>query len=69
MKDSTVPYRQAVIRIVYGMNEDGEQIIATAYEADGEDEAVPDFFTGLCMFEVAKLDFLRRHGVITSEPS
>lgn len=67
MKDSDVPFRQAEVRIIYGMDEDGGQVISTTYEADGVDDAVPDYFTGLTMFEVAKIDFLQRHGIIVSE--
>lgn len=67
MEDSEVPFIQAEIRIIYGMNEDGQQIITTTYEADGIDDTVPDYFTGLTMFEVAKIDFLQRHGIIQSE--
>lgn len=64
MKDTSVPFVQAEVRIIYGMDEDGQQIIATTYTADGVDDSVPDYFTGLTMFEVAKIDFLRRHKII-----
>lgn len=53
----------AEVRVVYGMNEDGEQVIATTYTADGVDDSVPDYFTGVLMFEIGKLDFLRRHQI------
>lgn len=57
---------QAEIRLVYGMDEDGQQVIATTYCADGVDDSVPDYFTGLMMFEVGKIDFLRSLGIIPS---
>lgn len=66
MKDTTVPFVQAEVRIVYGIDEDGQQVIATSYTADGVDDSVPDYFTGLTIFEVGKIDFLRRHGIIRS---
>lgn len=67
MKDTTVPFVQAEVRIVYGMDEDGQQVIATSYTADGVDDSVPDYFTGLTMFEVGKIDFVRRHRIIRSD--
>lgn len=67
MKESEVPFRQAEVRIIYGVNNAGEQVISTTYEADGVEDSVPDYFTGLTMFEVAKINFLQRHGIIVSE--
>lgn len=67
MKDSTVPFRQAECRIVYGIDAEGEQVISTTYETDGIEDSVPDYFTGLVMFEAAKINFLQRHGIIQSE--
>ncbi|MFN3005128.1 hypothetical protein [Mycolicibacterium wolinskyi] len=64
-----MPFVQAEVRIIYGMDDDGRQVIATTYTADGVDDSVPDYFTGLTMFEVAKIDFLRRHGIIGADPS
>lgn len=65
MKASDVPFQQAELRVVYGVDNDGAQVVSTTYEADGIDDAVPDFFTGLTMLEVAKLDFLQRHGIVS----
>ncbi len=67
MKPSEVPFIQAEVRIIYGVDADGQQVISTTYEADGVEDSVPDYFTGLTMFEVAKINFLQRHGIIVSE--
>lgn len=64
VKPSDVPFAQAEIRIIYGIDENGEQIVATTYTADGVDDAVPDFFAGITMLEIAKLDFLHRHKIL-----
>lgn len=66
MEPSSVPFQQAEIRIVYGIDEVGNQIVATTYVADGVDDSVPDFFAGVTMLEIAKLDFLSRHGLINN---
>lgn len=63
MKPTNVPYVQAEVRIVYGMDENGEQVISTSYTADGVDDSLPDYFTGLIMFEVGKINFLQRHNI------
>lgn len=63
MKPTEIAMVTAEIRLVYGMNENGEQVIATSYSADGVDESTPDYFTGILMFEIGKLDFLRRHNI------
>lgn len=64
MKPPSIPFVQGQVLISYGMDEQGAQVITTAYTADGVDDQCPDFFTGLTMLEVAKLDFLTRHGLI-----
>lgn len=64
MQDSKVPYKQAEIRIVYGIDENGEQVVAATYSADGVDDAAPDFFAGITMLKIAELDFLTRHGIL-----
>ena len=69
MKKTHVPFVQAEVRIIYGVDDDGRQVISTTYEADGIEDSIPDYFTGLTMFEVAKINFLQRHGIIVSEPS
>lgn len=63
MRETTVPFVQAEVRVLYGINNAGEQVVTTTYCTDGEDDSVPDYFTGLLMLEVAKVDFLRRHNV------
>lgn len=67
MKPTDVPFVQAEVRIIYGVDHDGSQVITTTYTADGVDDTVPDYFTGLTMFEVGKIDFLRRHRIIRSD--
>lgn len=67
MKPSRLPLIQAEVRIIYGVDEDGAQVISTTYEADGVEDSVPTYFDGLTMFEVAKIDFLQRHGIIVSD--
>jgi hypothetical protein len=67
VKPTHVPFVQAEVRIIYGVDEDGKQVISTTYSADGVDDLVPDYFTGLTMFEVGKINFLQRHGIIVSE--
>ena len=64
MRESNIPFVQAEVRIIYGMDEHGQQVITTTYTADGVDDAAPDYFTGLTMFEVGKIDFLRRCQII-----
>lgn len=64
MKPTTVPFAQAEIRIVYGIDENGQQVVATTYTADGVEDSVPDFFAGVTMIEIAKIDFLHRHGIL-----
>lgn len=64
MKETYVPFVQAECRIIYGIDEKGEQVISTTYTADGVDDSVPDYFTGLIMLEVAKINFLQRHGLM-----
>ena len=64
MKETKIPFVQAELRIIYGIDEAGEQIISTTYTADGVDDSVPDYFTGLTMLEVAKHNFLQRHGLM-----
>lgn len=64
MKPSDVPFAQAEVRIVYGIDHDGGQVVTTTYTADGVDDACPDLFTGVTMLELAKLDFLGRHGIV-----
>ena len=64
MEASKVPFQQAEIRIIYGIDDNGEQVVATTYEADGKEGSVPDFFAGITMLEIAKIDFLTRHGIL-----
>ena len=66
MKETDVPFVQAELRIIYGIDDKGEQIVSTTYTADGVDDSVPDYFTGLIMLEVAKINFLQRHGVMST---
>lgn len=66
MKESSLARVQAEVRISYGIDEDGKQCITTNYTAEGVDDCVPNYFDGLTMFEVAKIDFLQRHKIITS---
>lgn len=58
--------QQAEIRLIYGIDENGEQVASYTYTADGVIDSVPDYFTGLTLFEAGKIDFLRRHGRIVA---
>lgn len=66
MKESEVAAVQSELRIIYGIDNDGQQVVSTTYCTDGEDDATPDYFTGIVMLETAKIDFLHRHGVMCS---
>lgn len=68
MKPSNLPFIQAELRVIYGIDEQGEQVITTTYCADGEEDCVPDYFTGVMMIEVARNNFLQRHGLMAPRP-
>lgn len=67
MKESGIPFQQAEMRIIYGIDEDGSQVVATTYLTNGVEDSAPDFFTGVTMLEIAKIDFLTRHGILTPD--
>jgi len=64
VKPTDVPIVEAEIRIIYGIDDDGTQVISTSYAVDGEDDWLPPYFTGLVMFEDAKIDFLQQLGIM-----
>lgn len=64
MKPSEIPFQEGEIRIVYGIDESGKQVVATTYTAKGVEDSIPDLFSGITMLELAKLDFLGRHGIL-----
>lgn len=66
MRETNLPIVQAEMRVLYGVDENGKQVVSTTYVADGVDDSIPDYFTGIVMLETAKIDFLQRHGVICS---
>lgn len=68
MEKSDLPIVQAEVRIIYGIDSDGAQCTSTTFTADGLAGHIPDYFTGLIMFETGKINFLQRCGIVNQLP-
>lgn len=65
--DSGIVVKQYSIKMIYGLDEDMDVALATEFfdltkSEDGSQ--LIDLFEGLKMIEIARLSFLKRHGVI-----